>query len=65
MTFADKLKSERLRTGLTQPDAAGLLEVPQRTLWEWEHGKTEPYKVTQEGALARFAKLKTKRGPKR
>jgi DNA-binding transcriptional regulator YiaG len=61
MTFAATLHSERLRTGLTQPQAAALLDVPQRTLWEWEHGKTEPYSVTQEGVLARLAGLKTKK----
>lgn len=56
MTFADHLKSERKRLGITQPQMAALLDVRDRTYWEWEHGKTEPVLIAQEGAFARLRK---------
>jgi transcriptional regulator with XRE-family HTH domain len=54
MDFAALIKSERARLGLTQAQAAELLDVPARTLWEWEHGKTVPLAVAQEGVKERF-----------
>lgn len=62
MSFADQLKSERERLGLTQAVAAALLDVPARTYWEWEADKTTPYAITQEGAIGRFRA--TKKRPK-
>lgn len=61
MQFADLIKSERARLGLTQADAATLLDVPARTLWEWEHAKTEPLAVAQEGVIARLKRAKVKK----
>ena len=61
MTFAEQLKTQRKRIGLKQADLAALLEVPARTYWEWEAGKTEPHVVCQEGALARLRKTKERR----
>ena len=66
MTFAEKLKKERERLGLTQPELASVFEndnkpISQRVLWNWEHGTLEPFDVTQEGVLARLKKIK-KRG---
>ena len=58
MIFAEQLKTERQRIGLSQADLAALLDVPARTYWEWEAGKTEPHVVCQEGALARLRKTK-------
>jgi len=60
MTFPEKLKAHRQRLGLTQAELAALLEVPARTHWEWESGKTTPYAITQEGALARLTKAKAR-----
>ena len=54
MKFSDQLKKERQRLGLTQAETASLLDVPSRTHWEWESGKTEPHKVAQEGSLRRL-----------
>lgn len=54
MSFADQLKQERERLGITQTQAASLLDVPARTYWGWEALKTTPYAVTQEGCLARL-----------
>lgn len=61
MSFAEQLKAERQRIGLNQADLAAVLEVPPRTYWEWEAGKTEPHLVCQEGALARLRKTKKRR----
>lgn len=58
MTFAEQLKSHRQLLGLTQSEAAALLEIPARTHWGWESGKTTPHAITQEGALARLTKAK-------
>ena len=58
MTFAEQLKAHRQRLGLTQSEAAALLDVPARTYWEGESGKTTPHAITQEGAIARLSKAK-------
>lgn len=55
-TFADKLKAHKKRLGLTQPEMAELLDIPNRTYWEYESGNTEPPEITKEGALARLEK---------
>lgn len=59
MTFADKLKSERKRLGLTQGQLAELLDVSLRAVGKWEQGQ-EPIALTQEGALNRLAALPVK-----
>lgn len=61
MTFADQLKKERQRLRLTQAEAAGVLDTPARTYWEYEAGKTTPPAPYQEGALARLKSTKAKR----
>jgi transcriptional regulator with XRE-family HTH domain len=58
--FADQLKEERERLGLTQAEAAALLDVSPRAIWKWEHG-SEPLPVTAEGVLARLKKAKAKK----
>jgi len=61
MTFPEKLHDERRRLGLTQAEAAALLDTPARTYWEWENKKTAPPAIAQEGAIARLAKAKPRR----
>ncbi len=58
--FAAELKSELGRLGLTQTEAAELLDVSPRAVWKWLHG-SEPLTVTAEGVLARLKKLKPKK----
>lgn len=60
MTFPEQLKSERERLGLTQAELAAFLDVSPRAIWQWEKGIL-PHVLTQEGALARLAKAKTRR----
>lgn len=63
MSFAEKLKAERLRLGLTQPQAAEVLWLSNRVYWDYENAKSLPEEITQEGALARLAKIKSKAEP--
>lgn len=61
MTFAEKLKKEQKRLGLTQVELAALLEVAPRSLWDWLQGGAEPLEIAKEGALAR---LKARKSPR-
>jgi transcriptional regulator with XRE-family HTH domain len=58
MTFAAKLKSERQRLGLSQADAARLLDMSAEWVSKCERDLTVPLLITQEGALVRLAKIK-------
>lgn len=61
MTFPEKLKAERARTGLFQSEAAELLGVSKSTIEKWERGIKTPVPVTQEGVLARLKRVRTKK----
>lgn len=61
MTFADQLKSELARLGLTQAQAAEALEVSPRAVWKWLHGDAPELAVTREGIIARLKKAKVKK----
>lgn len=58
MTFAQQLKSERQRLGLTRVEAARLLEVSASWVDKAERDVRDPIKITQEGALARLRQVK-------
>jgi len=55
MDFAEKLKAARERLGLTQTDAAALLDVSFEAVSKWERGLSTPAAIAQEGALARLS----------
>ena len=59
MTFAAKLKAERARLGLSQPGAEALLDLGKGQVSAWETERNTPHVLTQEGTLARLAKIKT------
>ena len=40
--FSDKLKSLRVKNGLTQQQLATVLGVSQNAIYNWENGKREP-----------------------
>lgn len=64
MTFAEQLKGQRQRLGLTQSEAAGLLEVSASWVDKAEREIRTPIKITQEGAIARLSKAKMRsKGP--
>ena len=54
-SFAQKIKLERERIGITQAECAVILGVSPRAIWQWEQGQ-EPIALTQEGALHRLAR---------
>ena len=56
MTFSEQLIAERKRCGLTQAEAAALLEISKSALEKWENGTKSPLALTQEAALARLAR---------
>lgn len=58
MSFADQLKQERERLGITQAQAASLLSVSKSILAKWEIDDRTPLAITQEGALARLRTTK-------
>lgn len=62
MSFADQLKSERTRLGLSQAELAALLDVSKSSIEKWEYGTKTPILIAQEGALDRLRK--TKKRPK-
>lgn len=57
--FAECIRSQRQRIGLTLDQAADVLDVSRRTVAKWEAGE-EPLPLTQEGAIARLAKMPNK-----
>ena len=61
MSFADQLKSERERLGITQAQAASILGVSKSVLAKWEIADRTPLELTQEGALQRLRAIKTPR----
>ena len=56
MTFAQQLKTQRDRLGLTQAEAARLLSVSASWVDKAERDQRAPHVLMQEGALARLAK---------
>lgn len=64
MTFAESLLIARRRTGLSQSEAARLMDVSGRTLFSWESGDIVPHAFMQKGALALLAALPDKQTKK-
>jgi transcriptional regulator with XRE-family HTH domain len=58
MNFAEKLKSERERLGLTQAGVAPLLDVSAEWVSKVERNLSTPRPIAQEGAIARLRKIK-------
>jgi len=63
MTFAEKLKTARERLGLTQAEAALVVDMSAEWVSKCERGLTIPPAISQEGAMARLRAAKTR--PKR
>jgi transcriptional regulator with XRE-family HTH domain len=55
MKFPERLKHERKRLGMTRAQAAELLDMSVSIIEKWESGARTPAKITEEGALRRFA----------
>ena len=50
-TFAEKLKAARTAVELTQQGMADLMEIPKRTIEDWERGKSTPPPYVQRLVL--------------
>lgn len=50
-TFAEKLKAARAATGLSQQSMADLMEIPKRTIEDWERSKSTPPPYVQRLVL--------------
>ena len=59
MSFADQLRDERKRLGLTQAVADAVLDTCKGQVAAWESGRNTPHVLTQEGALARLRNRQT------
>ena len=60
MSFADQLRDERKRLGLTQPRADAVLDTCKGQVAAWESGRNTPHILTQEAALLRLKTAKQK-----
>jgi DNA-binding transcriptional regulator YiaG len=56
MTFAELVKRWRQKHELTRADASRRLEVPYRTLEDWEAGKREPKGIALRLLIKLFGK---------
>lgn len=56
--FAEQLKQARAATGLTQQGLSDLLEVPKRTIEDWERSKSTPPSYVQKLILNELSRHK-------
>jgi len=63
LSFAAALKMHRTRLGLTQAEAANILDVSPRALWKWENNAGDTLAVTMEGVIDRLKIAKAKTPP--
>ena len=54
MIFAEQLRAARERLGITQPEAARIVNMSAEWVSKCERGPTIPPTISQEGALARL-----------
>lgn len=57
-TFAEKLRTARKATGLTQHGLAARTQIPFRTLQDWEGGQRTPPPYVQRFVLNELESLK-------
>ena len=57
-TFADKLRAARAAAGLTQQSMADLMEIPKRTVEDWERSKSTPPAYVQRFVLNELTEMK-------
>lgn len=50
-TFAEKLKSARVAAGMTQQAMSDRMEIPKRTIEDWENGRRTPPEYVQRLVL--------------
>lgn len=57
-TFAERLKAARAAAGLTQQSMADRMEIPKRTVEDWERCKSTPPPYVQRFVLNELEGLK-------
>ena len=57
-TFAERLKAARAAAGLSQQSMADLMEIPKRTIEDWERSKGTPPPYVQRFVLNELTELK-------
>lgn len=60
-TFAEKLKAARTAAGLTQQDMSDCMEIPKRTIGDWETGQRTPPVYVQRFVLNELDSLRKDR----
>ena len=55
-TFAERLKTTRSNARLTQAELSKRMEIPQRTIEDWEAGKRTPPQYVQKLILQALEK---------
>ena len=56
-----EIKEARLKAGLTQQQMSDLLEIPKRTIEEWEGGRMRCPGYTQKMIVAELKRMNEKR----
>lgn len=59
--FAEKLKTARKKTGLTQQGMADRMLIPKRTIQDWEGGQRTPPPYVQRFVLNELESLKNEK----
>ena len=58
MTWQEQFKNARLATGLSQTKLATLLQIPRRSIENWEYGVNEPPVWVQSLLLEKLETIK-------
>ena len=58
MSFADQIRAERARLGISQTMAEQLLKLGKGQITAWETGRNTPHRWMQEGCLRELRLLK-------
>ena len=58
--FAEALKKARAATGMSQQAMADRMQIPKRTIEDWERGKSTPPPYVQRFVLNELEQLKKK-----
>lgn len=60
-TFAEVLKAAKKAAGLTQAQMSELMEIPKRTIEDWERGIYIPPEYVQRFVLKELEKIASKK----
>ena len=56
--MSDTIRSARLEAGLTQQEMSDLLQIPKRTIENWEGGQRRPAKWAETLIIEKLKSLK-------